>query len=159
FTSIRIPEQPATVTYSTDGSSATLDGQVFNPLTLTQNSLKSDFAAQTLDVTYMSGEDTVSSTYTGAKLWDVISAAQPNFNADVKNDKLSMYIVVTGTDGYQAVIAWGEIDPDFGNQPILLAYDEKGEPLDDGTIRLIVPGDKRGGRYVSGVTNISLRDA
>jgi molybdate transport system substrate-binding protein len=159
FTSVRIPEQPTTVTYSTNGSSAMLDGQVFNPLTLTQGSLKADFAPQTLDVTYLSGEDTVSTTFTGAKLWDVIGAAQPNFNADIRNDKLSMYIVVTGTDGYQAVIAWGEIDPDWGNQPILVAYEENGEPLEDSTIRLVVPGDKRGGRYVSGVTNISLRDA
>jgi molybdate transport system substrate-binding protein len=159
FTSVRIPEQPATVTYSTDGSSATLDGQVFNPLTLTQESLRADFAPHTLDVTYMSGQDTVSTNFTGALLWDVVGASQPNFNADVRNDKLSMYLVVTGTDGYQAVIAWGEIDPEWGNQPILLAYDESGEPLEGGTIRLVVPGDLRGGRYVSGVTNISLRDA
>lgn len=159
FTSARIPEQPAAVTYSTDGSSATLDGQVYNPLVLTQDSLKANFAPQTLDVTYLSGEDRVSVTFTGAKLWDVIGAAQPNFNADVRNDKLSMYIVVTGTDGYQAVIAWGEIDPDWGNQPILLAYEANGAPLEGGALRLVVPGDKRGGRYVSGVTNISLRDA
>jgi molybdate transport system substrate-binding protein len=159
FTSVRIPEQPATVRYSTDGSSATLDGQVYNPLRLTQFSLRADFAPQTLDVTYLSGEDTVSTTFTGAKLWDVIGAAQPNFNADIRSDKLSMYIVVTGTDGYQAVIAWGEIDPDWGDQPILIAYEENGEPLEGGALRLVVPGDKRGGRSVNGVTNISLRDA
>ena len=72
-----------------------------------------------------------------------------------------MYVVVTGSDGYQAVIAWGEIDPDFGDQPILLAYAENGQPIADpqGAIRLVVPGDQHDGRYVSGVANISLRDA
>ncbi|MBK8033982.1 MAG: hypothetical protein IPK17_31660 [Chloroflexi bacterium] len=94
-------------------------------------------------------------------LWQIISAAQPNLNADVRNDRLSTFIVVTAADGYQAVIAWGEIDPEFGNQPILVAYAENGAPIAGGSgpIRLVVPGDARGGRYVSGVVNISLRDA
>lgn len=60
-------------------------------------------------------------------------------------------------DGYQAVIAWGEIDPDFGNQPILVAYEQDGKPLDG--LQLIVPDDAHGGRYVSGLVNLSLRDA
>ncbi|MFN8452777.1 MAG: molybdate ABC transporter substrate-binding protein, partial [Anaerolineae bacterium] len=127
FTSIRIPELPSTVSLPTDGVT-TLDGQVLNPLTLTADALRSDYSAQTADVTYLTGEDTVTTSFTGASLWDVVGAAQPNFNADVRNDKISMYLVVTGSDGYQAVIAWGEIDPDYGAQPILLAYDEQGQP-------------------------------
>ena len=160
FISIRIPEQPSTVTLPTDGS-FTVDGQVFNPLTLTGADLQSNYTSQTVDVTYASGTDTVSTTFTGVSLWDVIGSAQPNYNADIKNDKVSMYLVITGSDGYQAVIALGDIDPDFGAQPILLAYEEKGQPITDkqGAVRLIVPGDKHGGRYVSGVVNISLRDA
>jgi molybdate transport system substrate-binding protein len=158
FISVRVPAQPATVTLPTDGT-ATVDGQVFNPLTLTADALRNSYASQTVDVTYMSGEDTVSSTFTGVSLWDILGSAQPNYSADVKNDKLSMYVVVTGTDGYQAVIALGDIDPDFGAQTVLLAYEEKGQPLDGNSLRLVVPGDKHGGRYVSGVVNISLRDA
>ena len=48
--------------------------------------------------------------------------------------------------------------PGFTNS-FRVQYEENGEPLEDGTMRLVVPGDMRGGRYVSGVTNISLRDA
>ncbi len=158
FTSVRIPALPATVTVPADGT-VTLDGQVLNPLTITPDFLRANFAAHTTDVTYMSGEDTISTSFTGALLWDVIGSAQPNLNADLRNDKLSTYFVVTGSDGYQAVIAWGEIDPEFGNQPVLLAYEENGEPLEGDTLRLVVPGDARGGRYVSGVVNVSLRDA
>jgi DMSO/TMAO reductase YedYZ molybdopterin-dependent catalytic subunit len=134
---------------------------VLNPYTLTIDMLQNEFTSQTVDVTYLSGEETVSTSFTGVPLWQVLSAAQPNFNADVRNDKLGMSIVVTASDGYQAVIAWGEIDPETGAQPILVAYAENGAPIADsqGGIRLIVPGDKRGGRYVSGVVNISLRDA
>lgn len=157
FIPARIPELATTITLSADGT-AMLDGQVLNALTLTADDLKNNFTSQTADVTYKSGEETVTASFTGVKLWDVLGAAQPNYNADVKNDKLSQYLVVTGSDGYQAVIALGEIDPDFGNQPVLLAYEQDGQPIEGG-LRLVVPGDARGGRYVSGVVNISLRDA
>lgn len=157
FIPARIPELATTITLPADGS-VTLDGQVLNTLTLTADDLKNNYASQTADVTYMSGEETVTASFTGVKLWDVLGAAQPNYNADVKNDKLSQYLVVTGSDGYQAVIALGEIDPEFGNQPVLLAYEQDGAAIEGG-LRLVVPGDMRGGRYVSGVVNISLRDA
>jgi len=131
------------------------------PLTLTADDLRANYPAQTLDVTYLSGEGSISASFTGVSLWQILSAAQPNLNADVKNDRLSLFVVVTGSDGYQAVIAWGEIDPEFGNQPVLVAYEQDGAPISDasGTLRLVVPGDAHGGRYVSGVVNISLRDA
>jgi molybdate transport system substrate-binding protein len=161
FISSRIPEVPYTVTLPEGNTAFTVDGQVLNPITLTVDDLRNNFSSQTVDVTFLSGQDTVSTSFTGVPLWQVISAAQPNLNADVSNDRLSTFIVVTATDNYQAVIAWGEIDPEFGNQPILVAYEENGAPIADeeGAIRLIVPGDGRGGRYVSGVVNISLRDA
>jgi molybdate transport system substrate-binding protein len=161
FISVRIPEVPYTVTLPEGNTAFTVDGQVLNPITLTVDDLRNNFSSQTIDVTFLSGQDTVSTSFTGVPLWQVISAAQPNLNADMSNDRLSTFIVVTATDNYQAVIAWGEIDPEFGNQPILVAYEENGAPIADeeGAIRLVVPGDGRGGRYVSGVVNISLRDA
>ncbi|MEP6989181.1 MAG: molybdate ABC transporter substrate-binding protein, partial [Chloroflexota bacterium] len=138
FISFKIPAVSATITLPTDGT-LTVDGQVFNPLSLTADAVKTNYSSQSVDVSYVSGKDTVKASFKGVKLWDILSAAQPNFNADVKNDKLSMYIVATGSDGYQAVIGWGEIDPDFGNQNILVAYEQDGKALDG--LRLIVPGD------------------
>jgi DMSO/TMAO reductase YedYZ molybdopterin-dependent catalytic subunit len=80
---------------------------------------------------------------------------------DRKNDVLRKYVVVTGSDGYQAVLALAEILPDFGGQPVLVAYERDGKALgaDQGTARLVVPRDKRGGRYVSNIVRIELRDA
>jgi molybdate transport system substrate-binding protein len=161
FISVRIPPVPPFITLPEGNTAATVDGQVYNPLLLTAADLGANYSVQTVDVTYLSGEETVSASFTGVPLWQVISAAQPNLNADVRNDRISTYIVVTGSDGYQAVIAWGELDPEFSGQPILLAYEQDGAPIADGfgSLRLVVPGDVRGGRYVSGVVNISLRDA
>ena len=42
----------------------------------------------------------------------------------------------------------------------MLAYSQNGEPMGDkqGMARLVVPGDTRGGRYVSTVKSIEIRD-
>ncbi|MBI5931325.1 MAG: molybdate ABC transporter substrate-binding protein [Chloroflexi bacterium] len=159
FISVRIPGLHPSVVLPTDGT-LYVGGQVYQPLTLTIDDLQT-YSAQTVDVTYLSGEDTVNATFTGVLLWDILSSAQVNINADVENDKLSLFIVATGSDGYQAVISWGEIDPEFGNQGILVAYAKDGAPItsESGTFQLVVPGDGRGGRYVSGLVSVEVRDA
>ena len=155
FISVRIPALHPTVVLPTDGS-LLVGGQVYNPLSLTTDDLRV-YPSQTAEVTYLSGEDTITASYTGVLLWDVLSSAQVNFNADVKNDKLGFFIVATGSDGYQAVIAWGEVDPEFGNQPILVAFEKDGTALD--APQLVVPSDPRDGRYVSGLVSLEVRDA
>lgn len=157
FVSVRIPELSARISLPTDGA-LHIEGQVSNPLTLSADDLRSNYAPHTLEVTYLSGEETVSTSYTGALLWDILSGAQVNYNVDVRNDKISMYIVATGSDGYQAVVSWGEIDPEYSNQPILVAYEEAGQPTPEG-LRLVVPGDARGSRYVKDLVSLSVRDA
>lgn len=157
FVAARIPELPLKISLPTDGA-LHVEGQVSNPLTLRADDLRSNYAPHTLEVTYLSGEETVNTAYTGALLWDILSSAQVNFNVDVRNDKSSMYIVATGSDGSQAVVSWGEIDPEYSNQPILVAYEEAGQPMPDG-LQLVVPGDGRGSRYVKELASLSVRDA
>ena len=74
------------------------------------------------------------------------------------NPLLRRYLIVTASDGYQVVFSGGELDPNFGNTPVYLAWAENGTPLtaDEGPIRLVVPGDLRGGRYVRGVSGIEV---
>ncbi|WP_028067465.1 collagen-like protein [Solirubrobacter soli] len=71
----------------------------------------------------------------------------------------------TGADAYAAIIAWGDIDPNFGNRgDILIAYDERNDDVAGsqyaslGNVgpRLIVPGDVKGGRYVSCIRDLRL---
>jgi hypothetical protein len=70
-------------------------------------------------------------------------------------------VLATGADGYQAIIAWGELDPDFGAQPVLVAWQRDGQPLGEGQgiARLVVPADKRGGRHVATIARLELRDS
>jgi hypothetical protein len=98
----------------------------------------------------------VTRTFTGPLLIDVLELAEPVFNDKNRNDRLRFYVNFTATDGYQAIVAWGEIDPNFENKEVILAVTEDGVPLDDEGLRLVVPGDIRGGRYVFGIERIRL---
>ena len=73
---------------------------------------------------------------------------------DRKNDLLSFAVLAVGADGYAALVSYGEVSPDFGNRGILLATAEDGTALD--RPRLVVPGDVKGGRYVSDVTELRV---
>lgn len=111
---------------------------------------------KTVDVQYRAGATVEQHTFTGPLLLDVLGLAGPSFDPAVKNDKLRHYITATSSDGYQALVAWGEIDPDFANKSVLLAVTQDGQPLADTGPRLVVPGDGRGGCYVRGVVRVRL---
>jgi DMSO/TMAO reductase YedYZ molybdopterin-dependent catalytic subunit len=99
-------------------------------------------------------------TYTGPLLYDVLESAVPNANPAIKNDLLRRGIVIAGSDGYRAAVAWGEIDPKFAGKKIILATLVDGAPItSDGFTRLIVPGDVFAGRYVSNVASVTLEDS
>ena len=50
---------------------------------------------------------------------------------------------MSAKDGYHVVLSGDELDPNFGNAPMLLAWEQDGAPLsaEDGPLRLAVPGD------------------
>lgn len=114
----------------------------------------------TLPVVFGSGSGVESGLFTGPRLLDVLAAGGPTFPPE-RNARLRTYVLATGADGYQAVLAWGELDPDFGAQPVLVAWQRDGQPLGEGqgVARLVVPADKRGGRHVATVTRLELRDS
>jgi molybdate transport system substrate-binding protein len=148
FISVRIPEVPYSVTLPEAGT-LTVDGQVLNPLSVNLEALRSQFSPQSISLS--------DSGFRGVSLWQLINAAQANINADIPNDQLSFFIVVTNRAGSQAVFSWAEIDPNYHDSGILLAYEEDGLVME--SFRLIVPSDRSPERNLSDVVNISLRDA
>ncbi len=140
-------------------SSFVLQGGVAHPQTDTLAQLQA-LAAYTETVTYLSGASTVTDTYTGALLWDVLNSTGITTTASIKNDILRKLVTVTGSDGYQVDFSLGEIDPAFGNEPILVAYSDTGGQLTGGSgfARLVVPGDSAGGRYVSNLASLTVFD-
>src|SRR5262245_21075082 len=110
----------------------------------------------TLTVTFQAGQAVEQHTFTGFLLIDVLNLLKPQFDPDVKNDRLRFYVSATGTDDYQAIVAWGEFDPGFKNKEIMLAVTQDGNTLAAEGMRLVVPNDIRGGRYVSLVDTVRL---
>jgi 2-methylisocitrate lyase-like PEP mutase family enzyme len=49
-----------------------------------------------------------------------------------------------------------EIAPDFGGKPAMVAYERDGEELRDKGLRVVMPGDKHGGRYVRDFVKIEV---
>ncbi|MBF9071932.1 molybdopterin-dependent oxidoreductase [Streptacidiphilus fuscans] len=92
--------------------------------------------------------------FEGPRLWDVVRAARPVVDLRGRKARLAFLLAVTGADGHCAVVSWAEIDPDFGGQEILLATSADGTPLDAAGPQLVVPGDRSGARYISGITDV-----
>jgi len=135
--------------------SVRIDGAVENPLALSGDQLRA-FPAQTQAVQFESGTGTQSHIYDGTALTEILDAAKLRTPSDVKNPELTFAVLATGSDGYSAAVSWGELSPKFGATPILVAYTEDGRPLD--APRLVVPGDVKGGRYVSELTGLRVVD-
>lgn len=110
--------------------------------------------------TYAAGGTPVSDTYTGITLRNLLDAAGGVDVTASKNDILSKFVVATGADGYKAVFSLGEIDPKFGDQPVLVAYSDAAGQLgphgSEGLARMVVPGDHAGGRYVSDLVDLHV---
>jgi|SRR5579875_1149170 len=92
--------------------------------------------------------------FTGVRLLDLLAPIL-GYPAD-DSRRLRLSVVVSATDGYAATIAWGEIDPNFGNQPVMLAWHRDGAalPAGYGPLQLVVPGDEHSGRCVHGIAFI-----
>src|SRR5262245_2780330 len=132
-------------------------GRLQNKLTPSVDELANlGLPIQEITVMFQSGRSIVTRTFPGPLLYDVIQYAQPILNDKNKNDQLRFYVSATGFDDYRAIVAWGEFDPGFEGKEILLAITEDGVSLADQGPRLVVPGDKRGGRYVTGIKTVRL---
>jgi DMSO/TMAO reductase YedYZ molybdopterin-dependent catalytic subunit len=114
---------------------------------------------ETVDVSFQSGGGAEKHTYTGVRLFAALDQLGLAIDPEARNPLLTMYIVITAKDGYQLVLSGGEIDPNFGHEPILLTWNQDGKPLegDQAPLRLVVPGDLRGGRYIFGIVSIDVR--
>lgn len=139
-----------------------LSGAVNKSKSFTPASL-STYQTSKITMTYFSGKDgLVTKTLIGVPLLDLLNEAVVKTDSTRKNDILRKYLAVTATDCYQVVIALAEIQPNFGGEQAMVAFetvDETGEivPLDD--MRLVMPSDKAGGRNVSNMNSIVVRSA
>lgn len=100
-------------------------------------------------------------TYSGVLLIDLLTSLGAPRGKDMHGKALSEYIVATGSDGYKAVLALAEADPEFHPGQILIADTIDSKPLDTktGPFRLIVTEDKRPARSVHNLISIEVKTA
>jgi hypothetical protein len=132
-----------------------LEGSVQQRLVLDKALLES-FSPFTVDVTFETDKGKKSGRYTGVLLWSLIEKA---VLADVsgKNAALRHTLLITGRDGYAVALAIGEVDPHYEGKSVILAYAGGEPPASIAAPRLVVPGDKHGGRSVRDVASIEVR--
>jgi hypothetical protein len=109
----------------------------------------------TQTVAFMTDNGEQHAEWTGPLLWDVLTASG-GLDGVKPVDQVRLTVRVTGADGYAAVIAMGEIAPQFASRPIQIAGKMNGQPIPGRGLRLVVPGDKRGGRSVRDVVRIDV---
>lgn len=100
----------------------------------------------------------MSATFEGVALNDVLARAGVEFGHSMRGKKLASCLLVEAADGYRAVIALPEIDPDFTDKQIVLAWLQEGKPLDAkaGPYRIVIPDEKRMARWVRQVTTLKI---
>lgn len=133
-----------------------IGGAVETPLTLTLADL-----AKMPRTTISVNEDGVNVPYSGVLLAEVMKRAGAPNGAKLRGKALATYLLCEAKDGYRVVFALAEFDPDFSDNPILVADTRDGKPLFDyqGPFRLIAARDKRAARGVRRLTKLTLVQA
>ena len=91
-----------------------------------------------------------SATFEGVALKTILEKGGVEFGHSMRGKRLASCLLVEAADGYSAVIALPEIDPDFTDKQIVLAFLQDGKPLDAkaGPYRIVIPDEKRMARWV-----------
>lgn len=106
------------------------------------------------------GHDEKDSVYSGYNLSDILLSAGTKIGKDELHGKeMGSYLVIEAADGYRATFSIAEIAPEFTDKVVLLADMRDGKPLDpkNGPWQLVVPDDKKHGRWVRQVTALKIK--
>ena len=132
----------------------TVVGLTGTPVALSQAMLAS-LPSATLHVSFGTDHGPTSATFQGPLLWTVL-VHEGAVSATRPRDAVRQVLLVTGSDGYSAVLALGEIAPQFEGKQAILADSMNGRPLGLGHWRIVIPGEHRGGRDVRNVARLQL---
>ncbi len=123
-----------------------IQGDVPSPLSLTAE----DLAKMPRETASVPAPDGTKIVYEGVTLLSILQKAGAPFGKQLRGKVLSSYVLAKAMDGYQVMFTLGELDPDFGNESILVADKRDGKPLPDkqGPFRLVCPNDHEGARSV-----------
>jgi hypothetical protein len=99
--------------------------------------------------------------YSGVRLADLLVKVGAPLGKELRGEAMADYVIATGSDGYKAMLALGEVDPSFHPGDVIVADAMDGKPLDahNGPLKLVVSEDKRPARCVRNLVRIELKSA
>ncbi len=97
-------------------------------------------------------------TYEGVPLHELLKKAGIPHGEALRGEFMSLAVLITAADDYQAVFSLAELDPAFLEKTVLRADRLDGKDLgaNRGPFRLIIPEEKRPSRWVRQVVRIEL---
>ena len=133
------------------------DGVVKLPLTLTL----ADLAAMPRVKVQVRTHDNKDHTYEGVPLFEILTRAGVPSGEALRGTLLTRYLVMTAHDGYRVLFSLPELDPAFTDTHAFLADRMDGAPLplQQGPLRLVIPGEKREARWIRMVERIDVLSA
>ena len=134
-----------------------VSGDVTTPFKITASS----FATMKQMTVKAKGHDGKEHDYSGVLLADIVNQAGALPNGKLSGKALAKYILIKAADGYRAVIALPEINTEFNDKNFILADKEDGKvlPPTNGPYQVVIPGEKKWGRWVRQVTGIVIQTA
>jgi DMSO/TMAO reductase YedYZ molybdopterin-dependent catalytic subunit len=111
--------------------------------------------SRTVAVKEVNGRNSI---YRGTPLIEILRIAKIPLGRELRGEWLSRYLMVRAADGYEAVFALPELDPEWNDGTMLLCYSKDGEPISpqEGPLRLVIPSEKHRGRWVRQVSELRL---
>jgi hypothetical protein len=132
-----------------------IGGAVARPLALSA----SDFGSMRHQQVSVEADDE-NGVFGGVALIDLLSRAGVPSGNDLEDTDLTKIVLITGADGHRAAFALAELDSGFTDRVILVADSKDGKPLtkEAAPYQLVVPGEKRPGRWVRHIIAIDVFD-
>ena len=96
--------------------------------------------------------------YSGVAVRDLLAQVGAQFGEKLRGKALQLAVLIRSSDGYATLFALAEFDDAFNSRTIIVADSVDGAPLAGkyGPLRLIIPGDKRAGRWARMVNSIEI---
>jgi hypothetical protein len=148
------------IAFATAGAHAavTVTGVQAQPVRFATDDLRK-LPPQRVRITTEKGDEV---EYEGVPVAAVLAKAGMELGkAALHGERLTQYLIVQARDGYRALLATPEVDPDVSDTPALLCYARNGAPLpeNEGPFRLILPKEKSQARWVRQVSGVALGSA
>lgn len=132
----------------------TISGDVLRPQKMAIEDLKKMKLTE-VKTTDRNGETHI---YKGVELHTILDGVGVTMGSELRGKNLLKYLLLEAADGYKVIFTLAEIDQEYFDQIILLAFAVDGIPLskEEGPFRLIVPNEKKTSRWIRQLNKIEV---